>query len=633
MNLSSDCDLFCIFLNLNGEIRIKMNSMDSTDNNQNITVQDFSECVNKIPLEGLIATDYPLMAEHFHKESVKSNKENKIIHEKIFRLLYEAAGMMLTPGSINEPFQPFFIMQGRRSAIPDDFTEQDITFFSEIVDQITNPILKARIADLLWHLQRPRNIRFALTAIDCYRSIPLERAGWISGNDKCWERAISLCRMLKEGAGDRLAQIETSILQRINTAVMDDGFLALWLADLLKRYQLAHKQQDLIAEKLQSLAENFDGANDLRRSQDYFRAAAEWYKAAQNQEKYAAMTVAYAEAWMKEAEQHESQLVASGFFEKAIQILRSIPRQQRHAHNVDGLITKLLKKLRESGEKSLDEMKKIQSPKIDITEIVNQARSSVAGKDFADAFFAFAGIYGEVKVSELKESSTKLLQQSIARQLFGSVQLSKDGRVTAKRPASGFTADGSQEDPALWAQMLDTYKLHIGITVQGCIIPAHEVLLLEHRLSEHTFVDLARRSPIVPHGRESLFGKALFAGYECDFTTSLHLLVPQIEHMVRYHLKQAGVKTTNLDKEGIENEIGLSSLMDIPETLQLFDEDLVFELKALFCDPLGPNLRNEVAHGLLDDRDSQSIYAIYAWWFTFRFLFTTFWNGLRQPPE
>jgi hypothetical protein len=69
--------------------------------------------------------------------------------------------------------------------------------------------------------------------------------------------------------------------------------------------------------------------------------------------------------------------------------------------------------------------------------------------------------------------------------------------------------------------------------------------------------------------------------------------------------------------------------MDITEVQQLFDEDLIFELKALFCDPLGPNLRNEVAHGLLDDGGSQFAYSIYAWWFTFRLLFINFWNRLR----
>jgi hypothetical protein len=64
--------------------------------------------------------------------------------------------------------------------------------------------------------------------------------------------------------------------------------------------------------------------------------------------------------------------------------------------------------------------------------------------------------------------------------------------------------------------------------------------------------------------------------------------------MIRFHLKQHGAKTTNLDKNGIENEKGLSTLMELPEIETIFRKDLSFEIKALFCDPFGPNLRNEL---------------------------------------
>jgi hypothetical protein len=57
---------------------------------------------------------------------------------------------------------------------------------------------------------------------------------------------------------------------------------------------------------------------------------------------------------------------------------------------------------------------------------------------------------------------------------------------------------------------------------------------------------------------------------------------------------------------------------------------LSFEIKALFCDALGPNLRNELAHGLLDDDSFQSIHAIYAWWMGLRLVFNTFWNASRK---
>ena len=58
--------------------------------------------------------------------------------------------------------------------------------------------------------------------------------------------------------------------------------------------------------------------------------------------------------------------------------------------------------------------------------------------------------------------------------------------------------------------------------------------------------------------------------------------------------------------------------------------DLAFELKALFCDAFGPNLRNEIAHGLLDDASCQTAQAVYAWWFLLRLTFNTFWNAARK---
>ena len=203
--------------------------------------------------------------------------------------------------------------------------------------------------------------------------------------------------------------------------------------------------------------------------------------------------------------------------------------------------------------------------------------------------------------------------------------MNRSGRVIAKRPGMSPSDTPSEDNEIrIRSEMIRGYSVHVDIVVQGLILPAQEILLLEHRLREVDFVNLARQSPIVPIGRKLLFGKALFAGYDQDFVTALHLLVPQIEHMVRVYLKQASVQTTAPDADGTENEKGLSALMDLQETEQIFGENLSFEIKALFCDSSGPNLRNNLAHGLLDDEASQSVYAIYAWWFGLKLVFNTF---------
>jgi len=181
--------------------------------------------------------------------------------------------------------------------------------------------------------------------------------------------------------------------------------------------------------------------------------------------------------------------------------------------------------------------------------------------------------------------------------------------------------------------MVAEYTMEINLVVQGQIWPAFEAIQQEHRIKEMDFYSVVKQSPVVPEGRERLITKALFSGYDNDFVTALHLLIPQIEHLVRFHLKQAGVITSNIDKNGIETENGLTSLMENPEVKTIFGEDLAFELKALFCDAFGPNLRNELAHGLLGYEESQSVYSVYAWWLGLRIVFNTFWSARKSSQN
>ena len=83
-------------------------------------------------------------------------------------------------------------------------------------------------------------------------------------------------------------------------------------------------------------------------------------------------------------------------------------------------------------------------------------------------------------------------------------------------------------------------------------------------------------------------------------------------------MKSVGGTTTTLDREGIEQEIGLSSLIEVPQAAEVLGDELAFEIRALFCSAFGPNLRNSVAHGLVTDQSVRSVYALYAWWLSLR---------------
>jgi len=435
-----------------------------------------------------------------------------------------------------------------------------------------------------------------------------------------------LSRTLRAAAGERICEIEEALINAFEVGRPEDGYYVLQLSDLLLRSGLGKPKSAAIANKLQVLAEIFESKGEPHTAREFFAGAVKWYQRAGEREKATEMTVCVAEGWVKEAEAQGSQLMAGGFYESAIQVYRTIPRSERPPHKVDERVAELYARLSDAGEGALAEMGIIKWPSTDISKTVESARNAVRGKSITEALLSLANIHGGFHVEELRSESDQMLRAHPLQALFPATHISRDGRVISKRQG-GFEAEDYQA--TVWAEMIRHYSMQTSFVVQGMIWPALEVIAMEHRIKEWDFISLARRSPIVPDRRERLWGKALFAGYERDFTTALHLLVPQVEHMLRTRLKLAGVRTRNLDNEGIENEYGLSKLMEIPEVSKIFGEDIAFEVKALFCEQMGPNLRNDVAHGLLDDDHCESFSAIYAWWLSLKLVLNTYWNSVR----
>lgn len=181
--------------------------------------------------------------------------------------------------------------------------------------------------------------------------------------------------------------------------------------------------------------------------------------------------------------------------------------------------------------------------------------------------------------------------------------------------------------------MVEDHTFRLRFAVQAAISPALMCLTAEHFISDDDLVSIVAQSGMVPRERVALVAKGLKAGFEGDFEVALHLLVPQLEHLVRTHLQNKGAKTTTTDADGLQMEAGLSTLVTLPEMEAVFGEDLTFEIRAVFCDGFGPNLRNEVAHGLLDADAMLSAESVYAWWLIFRTVYRQYWYRDGSPSR
>lgn len=333
-----------------------------------------------------------------------------------------------------------------------------------------------------------------------------------------------------------------------------------------------------------------------------------------------------AEAFAMEADRRSnapkpSFLAASIFLERAIQTYRSIPKSERGGFSVDSRLDELRRLMESVQGKSVEELIEVETPLMDVTGIAEKAKGCVSGKSFPEALFAFINLTCSMDVEKLNSSARKHLSSSLYT-LFPAQYITSDGRISARhqgRILDSSAADQEGDSP-LQAQVINQYLLHVGVCVCGVLSPALSVMQIEHPVREAEFAELCAISGRIPLDRVSLIAKGLYAGYNNDFVVALHVLIPQLENFVRELLKAQGVQTSILNSLGIEPVNGFSTLLKSSAITGLLGSQEVFELKALFCEPFGPNLRNELAHGLMDETRFLSCEALYAWWWILRFM-------------
>ena len=511
--------------------------------------------------------------------------------------------------------------------LTEDATEAEIAFCAEIVDEIDDPWLKAHLAHLVWHYQRPRKIKFALDAIDSYRSIPLDAETWSCAND-FWDRAISLAISIKNS--DRRLAIEEDIIQKFESATCEERYFGRDLVNLLKSHKLGKSRATEIATKLESMALDFDSDNEYSVAAAYYQAAADWFKSAGDTAKFVEMIIRKAESLVKKGDERlyseePNYWAAARSYEVAIDTLhwlKEIARSELSTYQVDERIDELMLRREELLNQGISEIKPI---RVDITEEFNQisaaACAAVTGKDLIEALKQFANLLSMVDVDELTSHTVNSLRNSIASSIFSTTTISTDGRVTSNHPP--ISAKPSFDDPAVRAQVVENYMFDVSFFVSAALLPALKIIRQEHCLEPNLFFSIAEHSSIVPPKRTRFFGKGLIEGYKGDFDAAFRELAPQIENLIRFHLKQYGVNTRKR-KNGIDEELTLGPLLYHEKTEEIFGKDLLFELKTLFH-----YRRNDQAHGLIDDTSSPSPCDVYIWWLLLRLVF----NSSNLQPE
>lgn len=123
----------------------------------------------------------------------------------------------------------------------------------------------------------------------------------------------------------------------------------------------------------------------------------------------------------------------------------------------------------------------------------------------------------------------------------------------------------------------------------------------------------------VSESRMELYIKGIYAGFENNFVTSAHILMPQIEESLRLLLIQNGISLEYSETSlSPENSLGYY----LEKLRSISTDDVIDELKSFLVDDNNYRFQNQLAHGWMEPKAIQK-YGLYLWWICLKLIFST----------
>ena len=153
----------------------------------------------ELELDSLISTEtgYSAIADRLYAEADATDKPSQ--RRNIIILLAHCCSMYMTVESRNEPFRPRTVLQNKRSFALGDLANNEVDLIAYVYLDVSNPMVRARLADLVWLIRK--DFKAATAAIDAYCALTIEGETWNTNGRDCVERA-GTCLLYTSDAAD-----------------------------------------------------------------------------------------------------------------------------------------------------------------------------------------------------------------------------------------------------------------------------------------------------------------------------------------------------------------------------------------------------------------------------------------------
>lgn len=565
----------------------------------------------------------------FHKCANEFQTSGDQLGYSAFNAIAEILMLHLVPGDKAIPFRPIAIFGDKRSLALEDFEAADFEILEEIAPEATQPSVRAYLCDITWVGGRNagrKAWRFGPIAARAY--LEAWRLAYATKNTGSMFdemlRGLQLAWDFRKQNADVLEAYWKEL-----EGIIADAVATRDLNLLIRTLRIFYERRHGKAGDLAAMAEKACKDAALQGASlviaDLWGVTSDLWRAAENPDLSRLAAIQRGEALVAVGETASTSAMASAhWIQQGLECLRKA--------KADGTrIEAVHRRLLEVGEAQLEEMGRIGTD-FDATDAIKAVRDSVAGLPFLDALIKFS--FGDhlLDPDMLRKTVEEQARNTPLQYLIDASVVSNDGKTVAVRPS--LMVEGEEYEKAIRLAVIEHgNRYDVPFRAQLFILPARDQIWNEHHPSFGELAFLVRDNPFVPPGHEEAFLRGFVAGFLGDWVVAAHLLIPQVEESIRYLMNRAGAITSNVQADGTQEEKKLHQLFDMPETLTVLGQSWIFELRSLTVEPLGGNLRNRLAHGLLTDSDCHGLGVITLWWLLIRICLTPTANSQRNKAS
>lgn len=476
-----------------------------------------------------------------------------------------------------------------------EYADAQLDILNEAVLEITNAELQSRIHEVLWI--RRRNVSDARIAASAYVD-----AGEICLNTGTPDAGQRLARGMMLAATIRDHELIQALGKRVETLISASEHPDFLVAEAVGEL-LSKKVFDPII--LLEICKGRIATTDKPLAKQRFCTLAhQCALRSRNQLEAELAQRTLAASYEEEADSTSVKLIAVSHLKCAIQTLRQIPGTDAERERVH---QKMLMVQRDLGS----DFRSMDAGSIELTENVQNATSRIRGKSkivgIAELVLA-THFHDELRA---RNNAVDTIRSFPIQNMFAVEKLGSTHKSATAIPPAGL--DEIHVDRVFYS-MITEYQILFGIVTHGTIVPMLNELELCHHITLADIAEFVYRSPMIPPGHHEYFCIGILAGLQGRFVEAIHLLVPQLEVLLRNILHGEGVVVSGLDQKGNQREFDLNRLLEMPETEKHFGKNIVTTLQIIFTHQAGPNIRNELAHGMIPSGACASPAAIYGWW-------------------